>query len=507
MEAWQHGVCELARRVRRTELSAIEVAESFLGRIESASQKIPAFVTVDFEGARRQARRIDEACRRGADPGPLCGVPIGLKDNFVTKGLPTTCSSRMLRGWVAPYEGAQAGRLERAGAIILGKLDMDEFAMGSSNETSHFGTVPNPWAADRVPGGSSGGCAASVAAGLCLAALGSDTGGSVRQPAAFCGVTGVRPSYGRVSRYGLVAFASTLDQPGPLGRSARDCAALLEAVAGQDPMDSTTADLDVGEYQRACLQGMAGMTLGVPEEYFGSEVDAEVGARVREAISILEGAGAEVVSISLPHTDLGVAAYYVIASAEASSNLARFDGVRYGYRATGDADLDEMYCRTRSEGFGWEVKRRIMLGTFALSDGCYEEHYDKAQRVRSLICRDFAEAFDICDVIVTPTTPEPPFKKGARLSDPVSMYLSDVFTVPASLAGLPAMSVPCGFVGCGLPIGMQLVGAPFREEEIFRVAGEYQRLTDHHAEQPPLAGRLSTRSVPQGVPERGGERR
>jgi len=471
---------QLADAIAERKVSALEATDAFLQRVEALDGAINAFITVDAEGAREAARAVDQSMARGQTVGPLGGVPLGLKDIFVTKGLQTSCGSKILAGWQPPFDGTPAARLRAAGAVILGKLNMDEFAMGSSNENSAFGPCRNPWDRQRVAGGSSGGSAAAVAARLCAGALGTDTGGSIRQPASFCGVVGIKPTYGRVSRYGVVAFASSLDQVGPLARCTEDAAALLEAVAGHDPRDSTSLDHPVGAYRAACRRQVKGLTIGVPREYFGEGLDDEVGSAVRQAIAALQDAGARVIDVSLPHTKYAVATYYLLCTAEASSNLARYDGVRFGLRAEAPADLLDMYRRTRHDGFGPEVKRRIILGTFALSAGYYDAYYGKAQRVRTLIRRDFTEAFDQCDVIVGPTSPSPAFKIGELVDDPLRMYLADIYTIACNLAGLPGLTLPCGFSNAGLPIGLQLLGPPLGEEAVFTAAASYERATDWH---------------------------
>jgi len=411
-------------------------------------------------------------------------VPIGLKDIFVTRGLETTAGSKILRGFVPPYESTVSARLAAAGAIALGKLNMDEFAMGSSNENSAFKPVRNPWDLERVPGGSSGGSAAAVAASLCAGSLGTDTGGSIRQPASLCGVAGMKPTYGRVSRYGVIAFASSLDHPGPFGRTVEDVATLLEVIAGHDAYDATSIPSPVGRYRQACAAGLGGMRVGVPQEYFQSGMDPEVEAAVRGAIDAIARAGAKLVPVSLPHTQYAVATYYLVCTAEASSNLARYDGVRYGHRTVEASSLEELYSKTRGEGFGAEPKRRIVLGTYVLRSGYYEAYYGKALRVRRKIADDFRAVFDKCDVLATPTSPTAAFKLGERNADPLQMYLADIYTVAPALAGVPALSQCCGFTKNNLPIGLQLIGPPLGEEAVFRVAGAYQRGTDWHKRLP-----------------------
>jgi aspartyl-tRNA(Asn)/glutamyl-tRNA(Gln) amidotransferase subunit A len=467
-------------------VTAAAVLEGYLARVEALNQRLRAYLTVAAETARGQAALADERLRRGDPVRPLEGVPLALKDVLCTRGLRTTCGSRILAGFVPPYDATVVARLHGAGAIVLGKTNMDEFAMGSSNENSGFGPVRNPWGADRVPGGSSGGSAAAVAAGLAAGALGTDTGGSVRQPAALCGVVGLKPTYGRVSRYGLIAFASSLDQVGPLTRDVRDAALLLDVIAGHDPMDATSADQPVPDYQAALDRDVRGLTLGIPEEYFVRGLDPEVEAAVGEAIRTLERLGARTRRVSLPHTAHGVAVYYVLAPAEASSNLARYDGVKYGHRAAGARDVVAMTARTRAEGFGPEVKRRVMLGTYVLSAGYYDAYYGQAQRVRTLIRRDFDRVFAEVDALLAPTAPTPAFRLGEKLDDPLAMYLNDVFTIPASVSGLPAISVPCGFSAAGLPIGLQVIAKPFDEPMLFRVAHAYETATEWHLRRPPL---------------------
>ena len=477
------SVVELSAALAGGECSAVELADAFLARIDAHGPALNAFVHVDADGARAAARASDERRAKGEARGPLDGLPLAHKDIFVTASMPTTCGSRMLEGYVSPFDAAVVERLAAAGAVTLGKANMDEFAMGSSNENSVRGPVANPWDADRVPGGSSGGSAALVAARLAPAATGTDTGGSIRQPAAFCGLTGIKPTYGRVSRWGMVAFASSLDQAGPLAATAEDCALLLAAMAGHDERDATSSALPVPDYAAALDTDIRGLRVGVPEEYFGDGLDDDVEAAVREALAELERAGAVPVPVSIPNQKHGIPAYYVVAPAEASSNLSRFDGVRFGHRAEGPADLTDLYERTRAEGFGPEVRRRILTGAYVLSAGYYDAFYAQAQRVRQLIANDFARAFADVDVIAGPTTPSVAFARGAKSDDPVAMYLNDLYTVSANLVGLPALSVPCGFSD-GLPVGLQLIGRAFDEARLLNVAHRYQLATDHHSRTP-----------------------
>lgn len=473
---------EQVAALRRGDYSATELTAAYLARIGARNAALNAFVTVTAEAAAQAAAAADAALA-GGDAGPLAGIPIAHKDIFCTDGVRTSCASRMLDNFIAPYDATVVQRLAAAGAVMLGKTNMDEFAMGSSNETSFYGPVRNPWDLDRVPGGSSGGSAAAVAAGLCSAATGTDTGGSIRQPAALTGICGLKPTYGRVSRYGMVAFASSLDQAGPMARSAADMALLLQAMAGFDERDSTSIDRPVPDYAAALEAPLTGLRIGLPAEYFNAGLDAAVGDAVRAALAELERLGARLVDITLPHTALSVPAYYVVAPAEASSNLARYDGVRYGYRAENPVDLTDLYKRSRSEGFGAEVKRRILIGTYVLSAGYYDAYYLKAQRVRRLIREDFLGAFGQVDVIAAPTTPQPAFRLGEKQHDPVAMYLSDIYTIAANLAGLPALSVPCGLVQ-GLPVGLQLIGRDFDEARLLNLAHRYQQVTDWHSRRP-----------------------
>jgi aspartyl-tRNA(Asn)/glutamyl-tRNA(Gln) amidotransferase subunit A len=474
----------LAAGVAAKKWKSRDLVEAYLDRIGALDKKLGCFLLVDGEGARKAADAVDKKIAAGEAVGPLAGVPIGLKDIFVTKGIETTAGSKILKGFIPPYESTASTRLATAGAISLGKINMDEFAMGSSNENSAYHPVHNPWDLDRVPGGSSGGSAAAVAASLCAGTLGTDTGGSIRQPASLCGIVGVKPTYGRVSRYGVIAFASSLDHPGPFGRTVEDAAALLEVIAGHDPMDSTSIPQPAGRYREACKAGMTGMRIGVPKEYFQSGMDPEIEAAVKAALDELGRAGAKLVPVSLPHTEYAIATYYLICTAEASSNLARYDGVRYGHRTAEASSLEELYGKTRGEGFGNEPKRRIVLGTYVLRAGYYEAYYGKALRVRRLIADDFTKAFTECDVLVTPTSPTPAFKLGERAADPLQMYLADIYTVAPPLAGVPALSQCCGFTRAGLPIGLQTIGPPLGEEAVFRVAGAYQDRTEWHTRLP-----------------------
>src|SRR4051812_10632495 len=474
---------EAREALRGRQVSAVDLAEAYLARIEALEPRLHAFVTVTADRARAQARAAD-ARRAAGEDAPLLGLPIALKDVLCTTGVRTTCSSRILEGFVPPYNATVVERLEAAGAVALGKTNMDEFAMGSSTENSAFYPTRNPWDLDRVPGGSSGGSAAVVGAWAAPAALGSDTGGSIRQPAALCGAVGMKPTYGRVSRFGLIAFASSLDQIGPFARTAADCALLLNVVAGHDPRDATSLPEPVPDYLAGLEGDLRGLRVGVPREYFGAGMEPGVDAAVRVAIDQLAALGASVGEVSLPHTEYGVAVYYLIAPAEASANLARYDGVKYGYAAPAPSLLDA-YMRTRDEGFGPEVKRRIMLGTYALSTGYYDAYYLKAQKVRTLIKGDFDRAFEQYDVLAAPTSPTVAFPLGERVADPLAMYLSDVCTIPVNLAGLPGISVPCGFAD-GLPVGLQLITPPLEEGRLFQVAHRYQQATDWHRRRPPV---------------------
>ena len=475
-------VAELIAGLRQRKYSATELARELLGRIQRAQPQLNAFISIESEAALVAAAEADRLLAAGGAP-PLTGVPIAHKDIFCAAGSRTTCGSKMLANFVSPYDATVVARLRAAGAVVLGKTNMDEFAMGSSNETSHFGPVRNPWDPSRVPGGSSGGSAAAVAARLVPAATATDTGGSIRQPAALCGVTGIKPTYGRVSRYGMIAFASSLDQAGVIARSAEDAAILLGAMAGFDARDSTSVDAPVPDYVAGLERPLAGLRIGLLKEFFERGLDPAVEACLRTALEALRAQGAELRDVSLPNLPLSVPTYYVVAPAECSSNLARFDGVRFGHRCEQPRDLKDLYERSRGEGFGAEVKRRIMTGTFVLSAGYYDAYYLKAQRVRQLIANDFARAFAAVDVLIGPTTPTVAFALGAKTADPITMYLNDIYTIGANLAGLPAVSIPCGFVQ-GLPVGLQVVGAHFSEERILNVAHRYQRETDWHARAP-----------------------
>ncbi len=478
-------VHELRPLMVKKEIKVSEVVQAYLERIETLDSKVNAYLTVMGELALREAALYDEG-RKDLNRSSLAGVPLGIKDVLCMRGTKTTCGSKMLENFVAPYDATVIEWVKRSGAIFLGKTNMDEFAMGSSNENSAFGPTRNPWNLNKVPGGSSGGSAAAVAAGLCAASLGTDTGGSIRQPASFCGVVGLKPTYGRVSRYGLVAFASSLDQVGPITRDVQDAALLLQTIAGYDSRDTTSVNLPVPDYVEGLKKSIAGVKLGIPREYMIEGIHPDVALSMEKAIKTFRELGAETVEVSLPHTDYGVAAYYIIAPAEASSNLARYDGVKYGHRSTGAQDLLSLYRKSRSEGFGAEVKRRIMLGTYVLSSGYYDAYYKKASQVRTLIRNDFIEAFEKCDALITPVAPIPPFHIGEKADDPLQMYLSDVFTLPASLAGIPGISIPCGFSGDNMPIGLQILGPHFTEEFILRVAHQFEQATDHHTHGPTL---------------------
>jgi aspartyl-tRNA(Asn)/glutamyl-tRNA(Gln) amidotransferase subunit A len=493
-DALYHGtISELSRLMGAGELSAAELMGSVIARTRAVDGRVRAFNSYDAEEALSQARASDlrraRARAAGRAPAALEGIPIGLKDVISVAGQPLTASSRMLENFISPYDSTVTEKLRAAGAVCWGRLNLDEFAMGSSTENSAFGVTSNPWDLERVPGGSSGGSAAAVAAGEAIAALGSDTGGSIRQPAALCNVVGMKPTYGRVSRYGLIAFASSLDQIGPFTRSVEDAATLLGVISGHDRRDSTSVAMDVPDYGRAVadLRGSGRKwRLGIPKEYFGEGLDPEVGAAVQAAIEEYRKLGAEVREVSLPHTKYAVGAYYIIATAECSSNLARYDGVRYGHRSKDATDALDLYFKSRAEGFGAEVKRRIILGTYVLSSGYYDAYYLRAQKVRTLIRRDFLQAYEHVDAIVTPTSPTPAFRKGEKAANPLAMYLNDVYTIGVNLAGLPGISIPCGFTRSKLPIGLQLIGQPFKEAELLAIAGAYEERNDWRTRHPPL---------------------
>ena len=479
------SLCELQKKFTAGEVTAVEIVRAYFLRIGQVEPKVRAYVTQTKEAALQQAADLDARLKGWRKTSPLTGMPLAIKDNLCTDGLPTTCASRMLQHFVPPYDATVVAKLRAQHYILLGKTNLDEFAMGSSTEHSAFGPSRNPWNLHCVPGGSSGGSAAAVAADECVAALGSDTGGSIRQPAAFCGVVGLKPTYGRVSRYGLVAFASSLDQVGPITKNVYDAALLLGAIAGHDPMDSTSADVPVPDYSKALRKkDLKKLTVGVPVEFFAEGLDSQVEEAVRAAIGELKNLGGTIKEIHLPRTDAAVAVYYVIATAEASSNLARYDGVKFGLRAKETKDLLDLYTKTRQEGFGPEVKRRIMLGTYALSSGYYDAYYGKAQAVRTLICQDFRDAFKDVDLIVAPVTPTPAFRLGEKSEDPLQMYLSDIYTISVNLAGLPAISVPCGISTSGLPIGLQFIGRAFEEETLLRAAHAYEQSTQWHMKKP-----------------------
>ncbi len=485
MDLFSLTVHELRDLLAKGETTSRAVTESVLDRIKAVDGKVRAYITVTADTALAQADKADKDRKTGKASSVL-GIPIAIKDNMCTAGTRTTCASKILGNFIPPYDATVVDRLNQMGAVMPGKANMDEFAMGSSTENSGFFATKNPWDLECIPGGSSGGSAAAVAAGECIAALGSDTGGSIRQPAACCGVVGLKPTYGRVSRFGLVAFASSLDQIGQLTKDVTDSAIVMNIIAGHDPKDSTSADIPVPDFTRSLVKDMKGMKVGIPKEYFIEGMDPEVDKAVRGAVKTLEGLGAKVVDVTLPHTGYAVATYYILATSEASSNLARYDGVKYGFRAAGAKDLLDQYMKSRSQGFGPEVKRRIMLGTYALSAGYYEAYYKKGQQVRTLIKRDFDEAFKQADVIATPTAPTAAFKIGEKSSDPLQMYLSDIFTISVNLAGIPGISIPCGFTKGNLPIGLQLLGRHFDEGSILRAAYAYEQATEWHTKRATL---------------------
>jgi aspartyl-tRNA(Asn)/glutamyl-tRNA(Gln) amidotransferase subunit A len=482
---FDYKVSDLHELLHKKELKVTDLVDESYKRISQVEDKVQAFLTLDEERARQTAKTLDEKLNANSSKGLLFGMPIGLKDNMVTKGLRTTCASKILENFDPIYDATVVQKLHQAETVTIGKLNMDEFAMGSSNENSGFQKTRNPWNLETVPGGSSGGSAAAVAAGEVLFSLGSDTGGSIRQPAAFCGVVGLKPTYGRVSRFGLVAFASSLDQIGPITRTVEDNAYLLQAISGLDPMDSTSANVDVPNFVSALTGDIKGLRIAVPKEYLGEGVNETVRQSVLDALKVLEKQGAVWEEVSLPHSKYALAAYYLLSSSEASANLARFDGVRYGYRTPNADSLIDLYKNSRAEGFGDEVKRRIMLGTFALSSGYYDAYYKKAQQVRTLIKKDFEDVFAKYDVIIGPTTPTPAFKIGENIEDPLTMYANDILTIPVNLAGVPGISIPCGFDG-GLPLGLQIIGKHFDEATIYRAAHAFEQATDFHKQKPGL---------------------
>ncbi|OAZ67437.1 Asparaginyl-tRNA synthase (glutamine-hydrolyzing) [Bacillus siamensis] len=485
MSLFDHKITELKQMIHNKDIKISDLVDESYKRIASVDDKVQAFLQLDEERARAYAKELDEAVDGRSEHGLLFGMPIGVKDNIVTKGLRTTCSSKILENFDPIYDATVVERLQAAEAVTIGKLNMDEFAMGSSTENSAYKATKNPWNLDTVPGGSSGGSAAAVAAGEVPFSLGSDTGGSIRQPASFCGVVGLKPTYGRVSRYGLVAFASSLDQIGPITRNVEDNAFLLQAISGADKMDSTSANVEVPDFLSSLTGDIKGLKIAVPKEYLGEGVGKEAKESVLAALKVLEDLGATWEEVSLPHSKYALATYYLLSSSEASANLARFDGIRYGYRTDNADNLIDLYKQTRSEGFGNEVKRRIMLGTFALSSGYYDAYYKKAQKVRTLIKKDFEDVFEKYDVIVGPTTPTPAFKIGEKTSDPLTMYANDILTIPVNLAGVPGISVPCGFAD-GLPLGLQIIGKHFDEGTVYRVAHAFEQATDHHKAKPEL---------------------
>ncbi len=486
MELFAMTAHELSEKIKNKEVTSQEVTTSVFQRIDAVEPKVKAYVTLLKENAFKQAEAIDQKIKAGEPTGALAGIPIAIKDNMNLKGAKCTCSSKILSNFISPYNATIIDLLKKQDMVFIGKTNMDEFAMGSSTETSYFGKTYNPWNLETIPGGSSGGSAASVSADEAIMALGSDTGGSIRQPASCCGIVGLKPTYGRVSRFGLVAFASSLDQIGPLTKDVQDSALLMNAIAAYDQNDSTSVNIPAPDYTKSLVKDLTGLKIGIPKEYFVAGMDKEVEQSVREAIKLLEKQGAKIMEISLPHTEYCLAVYYILAPSEASANLARYDGVKYGYRTPDAKDLLEQYEKTRGEGFGPEVKRRIMLGTYALSSGYYDAYYLKAQKVRTLIKNDFEEAFKHVDAIVTPTAPTAAFKIGEKTDNPLQMYLSDIFTISVNLAGIPALSMPCGFTKNRMPIGLQIMAKHFAEETIFKVAYAYEQNTDWHKEKPKL---------------------
>jgi len=485
MELYNKPIHELHSLLSKREISAVELTQSVFQRIDQVEPQIESFITQNREQALIQADQADKMLATGK-AGPLCGIPLAIKDVLCTEGVRTTAGSKILETFVPPYDATVISKIKQQGAVLVGKVSMDEFAMGSTNENCAYSVPKNPWDTSRICGGSSGGSAASVAAGECVASLGSDTGGSVRQPASHCGVVGLKPTYGRVSRFGLLAFASSLDQVGPLTKDVTDCALMLNSIGGYDPKDSTSVRQEMPDFTQALTPGLKGVKIGIPEEYFTEGLDPEVKLAVEHSIEQLCRAGAETVAVSLPHTEYGIAAYYIVAPAEASSNLARYDGVKYGYRAEKAESLLEMYKTTRSQGFGSEVKRRIIIGTYALSSGYYDAYYKKASQVRTLIIEDYKKAFEQCDVLVSPVTPHPAWRLGEKSDDPLSMYLTDALTVCTNLAGLPGISVPCGFSSAGLPIGFQVQGPHFQEERLLRIAYNLEQRLNIQPKYPPL---------------------
>jgi aspartyl-tRNA(Asn)/glutamyl-tRNA(Gln) amidotransferase subunit A len=480
---YRKTLAQLSHALQTKEISSVELTQHFLDRIQQQDKHINSYITVCQEFALEQAKTADGRIADGK-AGPLTGIPFAQKDIFCTQGIKTSCASKMLDNFIAPYNATLIEKFNQAGAVTLGKTNMDEFAMGSSNENSYYGATKNPWDLNRIPGGSSGGTAAAVAARLAPAGTGTDTGGSIRQPAALCGITGLKPTYGRISRYGMIAFASSLDQAGPLAQTAEDAALMMNIMAGHDPKDSTSIDLAVPDYTATLADDIKGLKIGLPKEYFENGLDADVKTAVEASIHLYQSLGAEIIDISLPHTQYAASAYYVIAPAECSSNLARYDGVRYGYQCHQPTNLEDLYKRSRSEAFGDEVKRRIMIGTYVLSSGYYDAYYRKAQKIRRLIRDDFIQAFKTVDVILTPSTPTPAFNIGEKSQDPVAMYLSDVYTIAVNLAGLPGLSMPAGFSSDHLPIGVQLIGNLFEEAKLLNVAHQYQQHTDWHRRLP-----------------------
>lgn len=480
------SIKELHKLLTSGEISSTELTKAYIDRIDKLDSKLNTYITRTNDLALEQAKKSDERFKKKEKITPLTGIPLALKDIFVTYNIPTTCGSKILNKYIPPYNGTVVKKLSDAGAVLLGKLNMDEFAMGSSNEYSAYGLVHNPWNPEITPGGSSGGSAAAVTAGLCAASLGTDTGGSVRQPASCCNIVGMKPTYGRISRYGIIAFASSLDQVGPMTRNVTDCAIMMNTVAGHDPQDATSLNEPVPDYTKSLTTDIKSLTLGIPKEYFIEGIESEVKEAVTKAIKKYEELGARCIEVSLPHTKYAVPSYYIIAPAEASANLARYDGVRYGHQAAKWNDLKDLYEKSRTEGFGPETTLRIIMGTYVLSSGYYEAYYLKAQKVRTLIKQDFFKAYKKCDALLTPVMPTPPFKLGERLEDPLKMYLADIFTIPVNLAGLGGITVPCGFTKSGLPIGMQIIGKPLDEATMLRLAYAYEQATDWHKRRPPL---------------------